>query len=139
MRNLAKNERQMWYALYEEMSLPTDANGDYTGDPIPKIKYSKPVEFWATLSPGRGYTGFAGAAYPDRYGADIDSQRRIATTEIDLPIDENSLIWITEPKVDANGYADPNTADYSVTSKPDAGLNIVSYPVKWRKKDGKNS
>ena len=41
MRNCRKNERHMWYALYEGKKPVYDENGDYTGDDT--VGYSAPV------------------------------------------------------------------------------------------------
>ena len=135
MRNLARNEKQMWYALYVGKERETDSNGDYTGSYVEK--YSKPKEFWATISPGRGYNaGFAGTLEKTIFGADLDSERRIMTTEIDLPIRSTSLIWTETPGLLSDGTADPTTATFSVTAKPAVGLNFLSIPVKERLQNG---
>lgn len=134
MRNQARNERRMWYALFVSKSEEVDENGDYTGDPV--IKYTKPVEFWAVISPGRGYNaGFAGTLRQQIYGVELDVERRIMTTDLTLPITETSLIWLTEPNVLEDGSADPESADFSVTSRPADGLNFLSIPVKARLKN----
>lgn len=131
MRNLIRNERQMWYALYVGEEELVDENGDYTGDIIQK--YSKPVEFWATISPGRGYNaGFAGTASKAIFGVDNNSERRIMTTETSLPIQSTSLIWLEKPTLLEDGTADPDSATFSVTAKPSDGLNFLSIPVKAR-------
>ena len=135
MRNLARNEIQMWYALYVGKEKAVDSNGDYTGDLT--AKYSKPHEFWATISPGRGYNaGFAGTLEKTIFGVDLDSERRIMTTEIDLPITSTSLIWLEQPGLLTDGTADPTTATFSVTAKPAHGPNILAIPVKERLKNG---
>ena len=134
MRNQARNERRMWYALFVSKSEEVDENGDYTGDSV--IKYTKPEEFWAVISPGRGYNaGFAGTLRQQIYGVELDVERRIMTTDLTLPITETSLIWLTEPSVLEDGTADPESADFSVTSRPADGLNFLSIPVKARLKN----
>ena len=91
MRNVRRNERQMWYATFTGKTDVLDANGDIAGQ---RDAYSEPVEFWAVLSPSRGYSGFGGTSYPSFFGANVDSDRRIMTAELDLPIDETTLIWL---------------------------------------------
>jgi len=130
MRMLDKNKRTMWYALYESMTTATDANGDETGDPV--VNYSVPVEFEAVLSPGRGYSGGAGTTSQNIYGIDIDAERRIVTDDLDIPIDETSLIYLHTPQTLQNGHADPADADYSVSARPAAGLNFLAFPIKSR-------
>ena len=131
MRNMARNERQMWYALYAGKEMPVDDNGDKTGDQV--LKYSKPVEFWAVMSPGRGYNaGFAGTLRKSIFGIDIDTERRIMTTDLSLPVTETSLIWIHKPEVLSDGSADPNTADFAVTARPTDGKTFLAIPFKAR-------
>lgn len=135
MRNLAINERRMWYALYVGKTMAVDEHGDYTGEP--ELQYSKPVEFWAVISPGRGYNaGFAGTLKQAIFGVDIDSERRIMTTDRTLPVTETSLIWLEPPRLLANGNADPDSATFSVTAKPSDGLNFLAIPVKARLRNG---
>lgn len=131
MRNMARNERRMWYALYVGKETPVDENGDKTGDQI--LKYGKPVEFWAVMSPGRGYNaGFAGTLRKAVFGIDIDTERRIMTTDLTLPVTETSLIWLTEPTTFEDGTADPYTADFAVTARPTDGKTFLAIPVKAR-------
>ena len=135
MRNMIRNERRMWYAQYVGKEDQVDENGDFTGDPI--VKYSAPVEFWAVISPGRGYNaGFAGTLRQSIFGVELDSERRIMTTDLSLPVKETSLIWLTEPVVFEDGTADPDSADFSVTARPSDGLNFLAIPVKARAKNG---
>lgn len=133
MRTLVRNERRMWYATFNGKSDIIDENGDIAGQ---KESYSEPIEFWAVLSPGQGYSGFGGSAYRNYYGVEVDADRRIETSDLSLPIDTTSLIWITEPGVFEDGSADPTTADFSVAARPADGLNFLSIPVTFRAKDG---
>lgn len=130
MRNLVKNERQMWYATFISQTDGVDANGDYTGDKVET--YSAPVEFWAVLSPGRGYSGGAGTTSRNVYGVDVDAERRITTTDTSLPITETSLIYLHEPNTLESGAADPDDAEFQVSAQPSSGLNILAFPVKSR-------
>ncbi len=131
MRTLSRNERQMWYATFTGKSDIIDENGDVSGQ---KLSYSEPVEFWAVLSPGQGYSGFGGTAYRGYFGIDVNSDRRIMTADLTLPIDETSLIWITEPVLLEDGTADPESADFSVAARPSDGLNFLSIAVTFRAK-----
>lgn len=96
MRNLIRNNRKMWYATYSDSVKTVDENGDYTGDDT--AEYSDPVEFHANLSATRGTQGFTGTgASPDYFGADVDYALIISTAQMDLPINENTLIWTEQP------------------------------------------
>ena len=137
MRNLVRNEKRMWYAKFVKFTQVTDVNGDYTGDPI--AVYSAPVEFWATLSPGRGYSGGAGTMKQTPWGFDVETERRIMTVDTSLPIDETTIIWTDhEPDTFLDGSADPASADWSVSARPSDGINFLAIPVKARVRNGDN-
>lgn len=128
MRNLKKNERELWYALYKDKIPIVDENGDETGDYT--TGYSSPVSFYANLSPGKG------SAQAAVFGTDIDFTRSISTTDMELPITETSLIWYeTEPGLLKDGSADPDTADYEVAAPPADGLNELVIALKARAKN----
>ena len=96
MRNLKANNRNLWYALYTGVTDGVDANGDLTGEQIES--YADPVHFEANLSATRGTQGFTGTGSSyDYFGADIQYDLIISTAQMDLPIDEFTLIWRTEP------------------------------------------
>lgn len=96
MRNLIKNNRRLWYATFSGEQQGVDENGDITG--VPVKTYSEPVEFHANLSATRGTQGFTGTgASSDYFGQDVKYDLIISTAQMDLPIDEYTLIWRTEP------------------------------------------
>ena len=127
MRNNIRNNKTMWYATYKETVTEYDENGDITGDDT--IAYVEPVEFHANLSATRGPQGFTGTGSTvDYFGASIDYSLIISTAEMDLPIDEYSLIW-TEQPVLVDGKADPNTAQYVVNAVA-RGKYHMKYAIK---------
>lgn len=128
MRNLIRNNRRMWYATFSDIVKKVDENGDYTGDD--EAEYVNPVEFHANLSATRGTQGFTGTgASPDYFGADIDYALIISTAQMDLPINEHTLIWTSQPIADVNGLVDSNTAEYVVTAVA-RGLYHMKYAIK---------
>ena len=129
MRDLKKNQRKMYYALFDKMIPQFDENGDETGDPV--AHYSAPVMFEASLSSGKG------SAQREVFGTDVDFTRSISTTNIKLPITETSLVWYeTDPVILPDGSADPNSADYEVAAPPADGLNVLVIALKARAKNG---
>lgn len=115
MRDLERNTRQLWYALYQGKARRLDTNGDFTGDY--DLVFGEPVPFKAHVSATRGTQGFTGTGtVADYFGADIDYTLIISTANQDLPIDEYSLIWKHTPDVDGSGNVDYSKADYRVTS-----------------------
>lgn len=128
MRNLKKNQRKLWYALYQGKIPILDENGDKTGDYT--TGYSPPVQFEASLSPGNG------SAQREVFGIGIDLTRSISTTDMSLPITETSLVWHeTKPGLLEDGSADPDTADYEVAAPPAVGLNTIVIALKARAKN----
>lgn len=128
MRSLKKNQRELWYALYQEKIPILDENGDETGDYT--TGYSPPVFFEANLSPGKG------SAQAEMFGTNVDFTRTISTTDLSLPIKETSLVWYeTDPALLADGTADPTSADYEVAAPPADGLNELVIALKARAKN----
>lgn len=115
MRQLRKNERTMYYANYEGVEEITDG---YTrmedGTVIPigvgKIQTYAPIcQFKANLSVNSGNT------YQAEFGLDVgDYNAIISANKGELPFAEQTLVWTSEPETDAEGIADPETADYRV-------------------------
>ena len=125
LRNLKKNAKKLWYSNYSGKVPIVDENGDETGDY--DSGYASPVEFLATLSASRGN------AYADMFGTNLSYTRTLATVE-NLPIKEESLIWVSEPTMKADGTVDSDSADYTVVGIAD-GLNGLVVALKARAKD----
>ena len=129
MRPLKKNQRKMYYALFDKMIPQVDENEDETGDPV--AHYTAPVKFEASLSSGKG------KALKEVFGTDVDFTRSISTTNLRLPITETSLVWHeTKPVLLPDGSADPDSADYEVAAPPADGLNVLVIALKARIKSG---
>ena len=120
MRDLRKNQRKMYYSLYIEQE--NDSEFD-TLDTV--AKYSKPIEFKASLSVGQS------DADDSPFGKDISYDRIISTVNKSLPITETSLIWYeTKPVLLEDGSADPSSADYKVAAMPLDGLDGIRIAIK---------
>lgn len=125
MRNCKKNETKLWYSNYGKGNPILDENGDETGDY--DSGYSSPVCFFATLSASKG------SAYADVFGTNLDYTRSFSTVK-KLPITEESLIWKSEPVMNADGTVDKESADYTVAGIAD-GLTELVVALKARKKN----
>ena len=143
MRSLKKNQQGMYYSTYDSAITiyERDENGEIVydeidGERIPRIiaeraGYNKPVFFDANVSAGKG------TAQEEVFGKEIDFTRTISTTDLTLPIDELSLVWIeSEPKYLEDGTVDPNSADYKVAAKPVRSLNQLMIALKALPKGG---
>ena len=67
------------------------------------------------------------------FGTNLSYTRTLATVE-KLPIKEESLIWVSEPVMKADGTVDEESADYTVACIAD-GLNGLVVALKVRAKD----
>lgn len=120
MRDLRRNQRKMYYSLYEEQSEESDFD---TLDTV--AGYSAPVEFRASLSAGKS------DAEDSPFGKDVSYDRIISTVNKALPITETSLIWYeSEPVLRKDGSADASSADYKVVAAPLDGLDGVRIAIK---------
>ena len=120
MRDLRRNQRKMYYSLYIEQE--NDSEFD-TLDTV--AKYSKPIEFKASLSVGQSDSD------DSPFGKDISYDRIISTVNKSLPITETSLIWYeTKPVLLEDGSADPSSADYKVAAMPLDGLDDIRIAIK---------
>ena len=124
MRNATKNNRRMWYALYDGRVMMNDTAGRPTLEY--SESYSSPVEFYANLSAGTS------DAEEQPFGANVQYDRIILSHDMGLPINEHSLIWLNEPEVNPYGLADPKTADYEVAAAPLDSLNVIRIAIKRR-------
>ena len=112
----------MKYALYSDNIPILDENGDDTFDV--SVGYSLPVDFKASLSSGKSNSEST------EFGTDVSYDRIISTCNKELPIDVNSLIWVTSVPVVANGAVDPASADYKVSAKPIDGIDSIRIAIK---------
>lgn len=127
MRLLKRNQQELFYAKYICKTPILDNNNLETGDY--ETSYSAPVSFYANISAGKG------SSQGEVFGKEIDFTRIICTTDTTCPINEHSLIWIeTEPILKPDGTADPDSADYTVSTRPARSLNSIMIAIKQRQK-----
>lgn len=127
MRDLKKNLRKMYYALYDSEIPIYDEDGNEELET--RAGYKTPVLFRANLSAGQSN------AEESPFGKDVSYDRVISTCDMDLPIDENSLIWVKNTLVfNADGTVNPDSADYEVSAPPLDGLNNLLIAIKRRSK-----
>lgn len=144
MRSLKKNQQPLHYATYsEEIKVyKRDENGnieyvEIDGEQCPieigsAPGYNTPVLFYANIAMS------GGEAEAREYGFDIGSYEAVLVlSDKTLGISETSRIWhTTEPKINADGTVDGDSADYSVLAmKP--SLNGMKYLLKKLPKGGK--
>ena len=125
---IEKSERttkKLWYSNYTENIPILDENGDETGD------------YDNGYSPRLFFTPLClqvdGNAYADMFGTNLDYTRTASTVE-NLPIKEESIVWTSEPVLNADGTVDKDSADYTVAGIAD-GINGLVIALKARKKN----
>ena len=120
MKCLKRNKSAFWYSLYKEEAMKTD-NGYYTGEV--GITYTDPVRAEANISVP------SGNVFVDRFGNSIDYDKVIVTDDIDIPIAEDSILFIDrDPEKDTSGNW---IYDY-VVKRVAKSLNSVSIYVSKR-------
>ena len=116
MRDLKRNEIDLWYCLYLSKQAVYDGEGNDTG--ITKTGYGTPVHFRANMSANKN------TSEGEPFGTELDYSKIISTCK-ELPINEYSLIFESEPQ----GEITQNKADYYV-SKVAKSINSTLYAIK---------
>lgn len=121
MRSLKRNEQTFYYALYGEEVEEIDEEGNYTGEST--IGYGNPVKAKANISASRG------EASNEQFGVSLEYDKIICSCDMELPIEETSILWVdTKPVLDENG-ATKTKHDY-IVKKVAKSLNSVQYAIK---------
>lgn len=113
MRSLKKNMTRIWYSV-KGSQIETDEWGNETRG------YGKPIALNVSLSASSGRVGY------EPFGHDLNYEKTMSTT-LDLPIDEDTRIWIDKPITDTN--------DWVVVAKA-RGLTNHLYALKRVEKHG---
>lgn len=118
MRTQVINRTPFYYALYEGKTPVEDGQGFYTGEDT--IQYSDPVLYTrGNISPATGMSN------TEQFGNLDNYDKVIVTSDMNCPIDENSVLWIDEDDTE-------NPYDYIVkrVSKSKNGISIAVAKVK---------
>lgn len=104
MRTLGRNKRLIYYALRTGEIADIDEYGNETGDITPV--YGEPVELYCNVSAA------AGEDMVQAFGNFTAYTRTICVSDINCPIDENSVIWFgVNPVTEAYNYVVVRKAD----------------------------
>ena len=118
MRDLKRNQRIFYYALYISNEEVLDADGNKTGER--SISYGDPVKMYANISPANGYANTA------IFGKDLQYNKTIVTCDLNCPITETSVLWIDKDPYDGQGNL--TSYDYTV-SQVARGLDNIVFAV----------
>ena len=114
MRELERNKRTVYYALFDKNEAILDDDGYETGEVRPS--YLPPVELRINVSPSIGESATR------QFGDVVDYDRTLVICDTTLPIDERTVFWIDETDI-------TKSFDYKV-KKVAKSLNSLQIAVK---------
>ena len=115
MKCLDRNKQPAYYALYQGKENILDEYGNVTGEV--KVNYSEPQMVMMNVSASRGDASL------DMFGIAINYSKALISSDITLPIAEDSILWVGKsPAGDA-----PHNFVVSAIAK---SLNSVTYAVR---------
>lgn len=118
MKCLHRNKSKFHYALFVEKVSIEDEYGNDSGEV--RIVYSEPIEAMANVSAANG------EAQVEQFGNSVLYDKVIITDDLNIPIDENSVLCIdSPPSYDGDGNL---LYDY-IVKKIARSLNTVSFAV----------
>jgi len=128
------NTVELWHLKWVGETEEVDSNGDYTGESA--TAYLNPVKIRANLSPAHGKTE------DEVFGASINYSKILTTANMNLGIDEHSLLSDREPNVvsldkktcSVNGSFGNGGAAYKVV-RVAKGLYHMRYALKTLHED----
>lgn len=86
MRNLLRNTQPVFFKLFLGEKEVVDQYGNSTGSYVPV--YSELHSAMLSVSPNKGSTEV------EQFGTLLDYDRTMTTADINVPIDENTVLWL---------------------------------------------
>lgn len=115
MRCMGRNKQTLYYALSLGKDEIVDEYGNATGQY--RIQYTEPIKVRMNISAARG------TADIEQFGINSNYTRTLVTTDMQCPIDKDSIIWIgKEP--------DGETPHNYVVTQVAKSLNSITYAIK---------
>ena len=113
MRDLSRNKKTFYYALYLGNTEVIDEFGNKTGQYVPT--YSDPTEYRANISPARG------TADLEQFGINSNYTKVIVTSDMECPFTETTRLWI--------GIPTSKSYNYVVTQRAES-INSISFAIR---------
>lgn len=131
MKALKRNKRPFWYAVYTGVEDVIDSQGRFTGEK--RISYDAPQKAYGNISASSGSTiNRATANVVQRpYGETVDYDRVIVMDDLDLVINEASVVWIDppeEPELNKDGTF--NVPYEYIVTRIARTLNVLSLTLR---------
>lgn len=111
MRDSAKNQVKIWYALRN-----VSTEKDEWGNTKDVTTYSEPTELKISVSANKG------EASAQAFGADLKYDREMSIHDMSCPIDEYSHLWL-------DGRSVKETHNYEVVAVSKS-LNCIRYAIR---------
>lgn len=103
MRNLNRNKRQIYYALCTGEVEIIDEYGNETGELMPV--YDPAVELKCNISAATG------ADAVQAFGSFTNYSRTMCVSDVNCPIDEDTIVWFGVPYTEPHNYIVVRKAD----------------------------
>lgn len=118
MKCLQRNKQPFSFLPFVATEYVRDADGNLTGERFPI--YGEPVTAYANISHASGYSE------TEQFGNNLQYDRVIVTDDLDIGIDENSVVFIDKPVT----YNADGAPEYNYIVKRVAkSLNSVSIAI----------
>lgn len=117
MKAQVRNLVPFWYCTFKAKEPIRDAEGNLTGEY--RVTYNRPVQAFGVLSPARGY------AQITNIGTAVKYDKTILTYAMNLPIDEQTVLFVEDPPEDRESYIGYN---YNVTMVA-RSMNYITYAI----------
>ena len=111
MRDLKRNQQEIWYALLTETQ-----DSDEWGNTVNVKGYGSPVRFMASVSANKG------EASAQAFGVDLKYDREVVTHDMSCPMDEYSRLWL-------DGRTTDKPHNYVVVAVSKS-LNSIRYAIR---------
>lgn len=96
MRSVQRNKKPIWYALRLASTEVVDEYGNATGEFVEQ--YSIPMKLNINVGVPKGQINL------ERFGLEGNYTRVLATTDMDCPLREDSILWIDIPETVPHNY-----------------------------------
>ena len=110
MRDLKRNQQNIWYAL---LNISTDS--DEWGNTTDIKTYGAPLSAKMSISASKGEVA------QQAFGADLKYDREMSTHDMNCPVDEYTHLWIDG--------RDPNDTHNYIVKAVSKSLNCIRYAI----------
>lgn len=119
MKNLERNNKEIYYCLYAGFQEKEDEYGNLTGEAIEQYEPHKKLEVNKSEATGNSNA--------EQFGVNVDYDKVILTHNLKCPIVETTVLFVDKkPEYDDNGLP---LYDY-VVKRVSRSLNVIAIAIK---------